>query len=168
MNSVETGLFLDAMSKTSTTVTIITTNGDAGRGGVTVSAMCSISAERPTVMVCVHHLSSVAAQIQENEVFCVNILTNKQSHIADTFAGRIKEEDGDKFGCATWHDMATGSPGLIGSLASFDCTLVKQMRWDTHFMYLGDVVDIDKSGDDTLPLLYTSRAYGSPCTDTKA
>ena len=165
---VETELFLEAMSKASTSVNIITTDGPAGRAGVTVSAMCSVSAGRPTVMVCVHHLSPAAPLIQENGVFCVNMLTDEQSHISDTFAGRIKTEDGNKFSCADWHPLATGCPGLVGSLVSLDCTLVEQMRWDTHHMFLGEVVDVESTDDDALPLLYACRSYGSPSFDMHA
>lgn len=165
---VETELFLEAMSKASTSVNIITTDGRTGRVGVTVSAMCSVSADRPTVMVCVHHMSPAAPLIQENGVFCVNMLTDEQSYISDTFAGRLKTEDGNKFSCAEWHPMATGCPGLVGSLVSFDCTLVQQMRWDTHHMFLGEVVDIEHAGDEALPLLYACRAYGSPNFETSA
>lgn len=159
---VETEKFLEAMSNASTSVNIVTTGGSAGRAGVTISAMCSVSADHPTVLVCVHHLSPAARMIEENGVFCVNLLTAEQSHISDTFAGRIKREDGDKFGCADWISMATGSPGLVGALVSFDCTVVQKMRWDTHHVYLGEVVDIERVGDDALPLIYACRSYGAP------
>ncbi len=159
---VESELFIDAMSQMSTSVNIVTTHGAAGRGGVTVSAMCSVSAERPTVLACVHHLSPAAALIEENGVFCINVLNDAQSYIADTFAGRIKRADGDKFGCADWRSMATGSPALIGSLISFDCTVVQQLRWDTHHVFLGSVVDVERDDTQALPLIYACRNYGSP------
>lgn len=159
---METEVFLEAMSNASTSVNIVTTDGPAGRAGVTISAMCSVSADHPTVLVCVHHLSPAAPLIEENGVFCVNLLTAEQSHISDTFAGRIKREDGNKFGCAEWISMATGSPGLVGALVSFDCTVVNKMQWDTHHVYLGEVVDIERVGDDALPLIYACRSYGAP------
>ena len=165
---METDRFLDAMSSASTSVNIVTTDGSAGRAGVTISAMCSVSADHPTVLVCVHHLSPAASMIEENGVFCVNLLTAEQSAISDTFAGRIKREDNDKFGCAEWISMATGSPGLIGALASFDCTVVQKTRWDTHYVYLGEVVDIERVSGDALPLIYACRSYGAPRFDGHA
>lgn len=165
---METDKFLDAMSNASTSVNIVTTDGSAGRVGVTISAMCSVSADHPTVLVCVHHLSPAAKMIEENGVFCVNLLAAEQSHISDTFAGRIKRDDGNKFGCAEWISMATGSPGLVGAVASFDCTVVQKMTWDTHHVFLGEVVDIERVGDDVLPLIYACRSYGSPSLQTHA
>jgi flavin reductase (DIM6/NTAB) family NADH-FMN oxidoreductase RutF len=165
---VETDKFLEAMSSASTSVNIVTTDGSAGRAGVTISAMCPVSADHPTVLVCVHHLSPAAKLIEENGVFCVNLLTTEQSNISDIFAGRLERNGGDKFSCAEWISMATGSPGLVGALASFDCTVVQKMRWDTHYVYLGEVVDIERVGDDALPLIYGYRSYGSPSLQNHA
>lgn len=154
--------FLEAMSKASNTVNVITTDGLVGRSGVTVSAMCSVSADRPTVLVCVHHLSPAAYAIRENGVFCVNVLKDDQSHISDTFAGRIKRDDGDKFGCADWARLETGSPVLGGALAAFDCRLVQATRWDTHWMFLGEVVGVDSEDEPAMPLLHVQRSYATP------
>ncbi len=89
--------FLDGMSHAACTVNIVTTDGPAGRAGVTVSAMASVSADSdwPTLLVCVHHLSPAAAKIVENGVLCVNVLRDDQSYISDTFAGRFRDEIGD-------------------------------------------------------------------------
>lgn len=40
--------FLEAMSRAANSVTVVTTDGVAGRLGVTVSAMCSVSVEDPS------------------------------------------------------------------------------------------------------------------------
>src|SRR4030088_3827666 len=81
--------FLDGMSRAAFCVNVVTTDGPAGRAGVTVSAMSSVSADgnSPTVLVCIHHQSRTAAAIVENGVFCLNILRDDQSDIADRFGG---------------------------------------------------------------------------------
>ncbi|EBA01956.1 flavin reductase-like, FMN-binding protein [Rhodobacterales bacterium HTCC2150] len=86
--------FLTGMSCAACTVNIVTTDGPAGRAGVTVSAMSSVSADtpKPTLLVCVHHLSPAADLILENGVFCVNVLRDDQGYISDTFAGRFKDQ----------------------------------------------------------------------------
>src|SRR6201996_7752069 len=90
--------FLSGMSRAAFCVNVVTTNGPAGRAGVTVSAMSSVSADgdNPTILVCIHHQSRTAAAIVENGVFCINILRDDQSSIADHFGGR-KVGDADKF-----------------------------------------------------------------------
>ena len=46
--------FLTGMSNAACTVSVVTTDGPAGRFGVTVSAMASVSADtpKPTLLVC--------------------------------------------------------------------------------------------------------------------
>src|SRR5277367_7027258 len=84
--------FLSGMSHAACTVNVVTTDGVAGRHGVTVSAMVSVSADtpQPTLLVCIHHLSPVVTALLENGVFCVNVLRDDQAHISDNFAGRSR------------------------------------------------------------------------------
>ncbi|MBD9628148.1 flavin reductase [Ensifer sp. ENS06] len=154
--------FLEGMSHAACTVNIVTTDGPAGRAGVTVSAMASVSADSawPTMLVCVHHLSPAAAKIVENGVLCVNVLRDDQSYISDTFAGRFKEEVSDKFECAEWSPMPSGAPRIIDPLVAFDCRLLTSEKVGTHYMFLCAVRDlhISRSGS---PLIYANRAYGA-------
>ena len=152
--------FLEAMSRAATSVSVVTTDGPAGRAGVTVSAMCSVSADRPSLLVCIHQLSPACDTIKANGNFCVNVLRADQSAISDTFAGRMTERGGDKFRCATWRRLATGAPALERPLAAFDCTLMKHVAWGSHFVVIGDIVDVE--ADDGTPLIYVHRAYGVP------
>jgi len=67
--------FLDAMSRAVSSVCVVTTDGPAGRGGVTVSAMTSVSADgdAPTMLVCVNASASAAPLLLENKAFCINM-----------------------------------------------------------------------------------------------
>jgi len=64
------GAFLVGHEHAACTVNVVTTDGPAGRHGVTVSAMVSVSADTPqrTLLVCIHHRSAVAAAVLENRV----------------------------------------------------------------------------------------------------
>ena len=155
--------FLDGMSYTACTVSVVTTDGELGRAGVTVSAMSSVSADtpRPTLLVCVHHLSRAASKIVENGVFCVNVLQDHQAHISDTFAGRRDTRDGDRFSCAEWTTQVTGAPRVVDPLVAFDCDVVSSERVGTHHVFIGEVRDIFTSHQGS-PLIFANRAYGSP------
>jgi flavin reductase (DIM6/NTAB) family NADH-FMN oxidoreductase RutF len=155
--------FLEGMSHTASTVNIVTTDGPEGRAGVTVSAMSSVSADTPapSLLVCVHHLSSACSAILKNGVFCVNVLRDDQSYISDTFAGRIEPEDGDKFSCAEWVIQTTGAPRVIDPLVAFDCRLTHSELFGTHYVMFGEVEDIFIA-QEGLPLIYTGRRYGTP------
>src|SRR5277367_5810258 len=114
--------FLVGMSHAACTVNVVTTDGVAGRHGVTVSAMVSVSADtpQPTLLVCIHHLSPAVAALLENEVFCVNVLRDDQAHISDNFAGRGGVQGAAKFECASWTTQVTGAPRVVDCLVAFD------------------------------------------------
>ncbi|MEI8056377.1 MAG: LysR substrate-binding domain-containing protein [Actinomycetes bacterium] len=155
--------FLDGMSRAAATVSVVTTDGPAGRAGVTVSAMSAVSAdsERPSLLVCVHHLSPAAEAIKANGVFCVNVLRDSQAFVSDTFAGRIRTDSGEKFDVGTWRTLVTGSPALHDALVAFDCRLKESMRYGSHHVFIGELeeAEVAESGPS---LIYANRAYGSP------
>ena len=153
--------FLEGMSFVAATVNVVTTDGPAGRAGVTVSAMSSVSADtpKPTLLVCVHHKSPAADAIRENGVFCVNILRDDQSYISDAFAGRFRETLDDKFDCADWVTETTGAPRVASPLAAFDCRMTGSDLVGTHYVFFGEVQAIYTSERGS-PLVYSQRAYG--------
>jgi flavin reductase (DIM6/NTAB) family NADH-FMN oxidoreductase RutF/DNA-binding transcriptional LysR family regulator len=155
--------FLEGMSRAACTVSIVTTDGAGGRAGVTVSAMTSVSADtpQPTLLVCVHHQSAAAQAIATNGVFCVNVLRDEHSIISDVFAGRSATASGNKFDCAKWLTLKTGAPALVDSIVAFDCRLMQQFRFGTHWVFVGLLDDIVISHPGT-PLVYANRAYGVP------
>ena len=155
--------FLLGMRHAACTVNVVTTDGAAGRHGVTVSAMVSVSADtpQPTLLVCLHHKSAVAEAVLENGVFCVNVLRDDQAHISDHFAGRSEARGADKFACTEWATQVTGAPRVLDALASFDCRVTASERVGSHFVVFGTVQDIQVASGGA-PLIYANRAYGVP------
>ena len=154
--------FLAGMSNIAATVNVVTTDGPAGRAGATVSAMSSVSADtpKPTLLVCVHRESNSATAILENGVFCVNVLREDQSYLADIFAGRFSDEVEDKFGYTPWQPAVTGSPRVVDPLVAFDCRTVSSDLVGTHHVFFGEVEDVFIAGHGT-PLIYSNRSYGA-------
>lgn len=155
--------FISGMSHAACTVNVVTTDGPAGRAGVTVSAMASVSADtpRPTLLVCINELSTTAEKILQNGVFCVNVLRDSQGYISDTFAGRFRDRVTEKFEVADWVAMPSGSPRVTDPLVAFDCSIVSCEKVGTHFVVMGEVDDIFTTGQGS-PLIYANRAYGTP------
>ncbi len=154
--------FLAAMSQAACTVSVVTTDGPAGRAGVTISAMTSVSADtpQPTLLVCVHHRCRAAEAILGNGAFCVNVLRDDQSTISDHFAGRVPAPGGDRFACADWTAEKTGAPRVVDPLVAFDCRLLSGERVGTHHVFIGAVEDVFIAPGGA-PLIYANRAYGS-------
>lgn len=154
------GLFLESMSRVASAVTVVTTDGDAGRFGVTVSSMTSVSADtsRPSLLVSIHHLSPAGEAIRKNKRFCANVLSGNQSFVSDLFSGRLKHLADDRFSAIGWHSSETGSPVIDGAIASLDCELKTALLWGTHFILIGEVERIELSRQRS-PLVYANRGY---------
>ncbi len=156
--------FLSGMSHAAATVTVVTTDGAAGRFGLTVSAMASVSADgtRPTLLICIHHRSAASAALLANGVFCVNVLRDDQAYVSDTFAGRTGQAAPDKFTGALWTTQVTGAPRIVDPLVAFDCRVLRSERVGSHYVVVGEVADVFVAVGGGAPLVYANRAYGTP------
>jgi len=152
--------FLEGMSRAAASVSVVTTDGASGRGGVTVSAMTSISAdgEAPTMLTCLNASSSALPLVLENGCFCINVLRIGQTDISDVFSSRRPAPGGDKFNSVQVGTLATGAPVLTEALVSFDCTLISAERHGTHHICIGAVEAVRVASDGD-PLLYGMRKY---------
>ena len=153
-------VFVQAMRGAATGVNIVTTDGTAGRFGLTVSAFSSVSAEPPMVLVCINRRSPACTAMHKNRRFCVNVLSEAQRAIADSFAGDPATGRAYDFGVASWTVSQTGSPILDKSIASFDCAVATVIDAGSHSIFVAQVTG-SNAGDDA-PLLYTGRDYGRP------
>lgn len=152
--------FLEGMSRAAASVSVVTTGGPAGRGGVTVSAMTSISAEgdKPTMLTCLNATSSALPLVLENGCFCINVLRTGQTDISDVFSSRLPAPGGDKFNAVETEVMVTGAPRIMAALVSFDCRLISAERIGTHHICIG-AVEAVVSAPEGEPLLYGMRRY---------
>ena len=160
--------FLDAMSHVPSTVYVVTTDGPAGRYGMTVSALSSVTAEteRPTLLICVNRTCSSAYALLHNAVFCVNVLRDTQRVLAERFAGQHGADTMEKrFASADWVATDTGAPRMIGALAAFDCRIASRKDIGTHHVLFGEVMNTHLDGGG-LPLVYARRSYQTIQTNT--
>jgi len=149
--------FIQGMAQAASSVTVVTTDGKARKAGLTVSAMCSVTADDPALLICVNQASSAGDMIARNGRFCVHLLRDDQANLSDIFAGHGEI---DRFEAATWTSLETGAPVLDDHLVAFDCRLVKEDSWGTHRIFIGEVVATSlKEGD---ALLHVNRQYARP------
>ena len=152
--------FVAAMAKAATGVSVVTTDGEAGRFGITVSAVSSVSAEPPMVLVCINRKSPAVAAIAANARFAVNMLAGHQSGIARTFAGRPDEGAPYDFSRHDWSEGTTGLPCLAEAAARFECLLDSAIDAGTHRIFIGRVVAAGAGSVD--PLVYAARDFRRP------
>ncbi|MGO4568512.1 flavin reductase [Rhizobium sp. 2YAF20] len=149
--------FRNAMARVCAPVNVITTNGPAGRGGFTATAMCSVTDEPPTLLVCMNSRSAQTGLFFKNRRFCVNVLTQEHKNLADFFAGQRTKMD-ERYAAAEWTELHSGSQALSDAIVSFDCRLTEARLVGTHHIFIGEVIDI-RSRKDGHALLYFDRNY---------
>lgn len=157
-NEVSSQNYRDAMARFAGAVHVITTDGAAGRRGVTVIAACSVSDEPPTILACLNRQNPKNDLFVKNGVFALNTLSASQQDVSNAFSGFGGIAPEDRFLHGEWETLATGAPVLKGALAVFDCELIEAKEIATHRIYFGRVTDI-RIGDNLSPLLYHERGY---------
>jgi flavin reductase (DIM6/NTAB) family NADH-FMN oxidoreductase RutF len=155
--AVDRGDFLTAMRAVANSVTVVTTDGKAGRHGGTVSAFCSVSADPPTVLVCLHGDSRIAETVAENGSFCVNVLTTSNQHCSDRFAGRHDNEVEDRFTDIALEESSDITAPIIEGSTAFCCDIKETVTSGTHRIFIGRVMSVKAGKPD--PLLYFDGAY---------
>lgn len=148
--------FRSAMARLGAAVNIITTDGVAGRAGFTASAVCSVTDEPPTLLVCLNRNASVYPAFQKNGVLCVNTLAAGHQVISNLFGGKTPMES--RFEAGHWTRACSGAPVLLDSAVSFDCRVTHATSVGTHDVIFCEVLAISV-GDATHGLIYFDRAY---------
>lgn len=148
--------FIAAMRGVACPITVVTTDGPGGRHGATVSAFASVSADPPTVLVCLMADSRIAGAVTANGAFCVNVLDDASAAIADRFAGRHDTLIENRFNDVPC-DGAPGEAPRIARATSFGCRIVHKVQSGSHLVVLGGVLDVRAALEN--PLTYRNGAY---------
>jgi flavin reductase (DIM6/NTAB) family NADH-FMN oxidoreductase RutF len=146
--------FKAAMRRFATGVAVVTTTLDERIHGFTANAFASVTAEPPTVLICVNRNARAHPLISASQRFCVNILAHEQQALAEQFAGG---EPQTRFDGVAYRLGPSGSPILAGTLAYMDCTLGEELTSGTHTIFLGSVIEAGQR--EGSPLGYYDRHY---------
>jgi flavin reductase len=150
--------YRDAMARLGAAVNVITSDGPGGRRGFTATAVCSVTDDPPTLLVCMNRGSDSEPAFMENQVLCVNVLTAAQEFLSPLFAGFTEADMEARFAAVDWTALATGSPVLVGAAASFDCKVVSVTDVGTHHVMFCEVQAVAAEGAAE-GLVYFSRGY---------
>lgn len=157
--TVSRELFRDAMARLGAAVNVVTTDGVAGRAGFTASAVCSVTDDPPTLLVCLNRSARGSAAIRMNAVMCVNTLAAGQDALSDAFAGKGGLDTDGRFALARWSSLATGAPVLEdAAIVAFDCRITEVVEKGTHSVLFGEIQAIRQGRQDGA-LIWYGRGY---------
>jgi flavin reductase len=149
--------FVEAMSRVASSVWIATTDGPGGRLGLTVSAVTSVTADPPTVLICVNRKTPIESAIRESFRFVISALRADQRTTALTFAGRPRDGEPYDFSTSSWTAAPSGVPMLSGAVAWLDCHVVATHQIGTHSIFIGRVEHAGSGAG--MPLVYGRRSF---------
>lgn len=154
---VDAVLFRACLRRVPAQVGVVSTRHAGVRNALTATAISSLSAEPPQVLVCMHHLTRVATLVQKAGHFAINFLSLQQKAVAQQCAISGLDAE-DRFAVGEWEDgAATGMPLLGGAAVNLECELTGAARHATHFVLVGLVVGARFAA--AAPLLYHDGAY---------
>lgn len=148
--------FKAIMGKFAAGVTVVTTvDGDGKLWGLTATAFTSLSMEPPLCLVCVDKNTGSHGPLSVSRKYAVNILSDKQEDVSNTFASRrddkfeqVKHEAGG----------ATGCPVFPEALGVMECEVTEILPGGDHDIFVGEIKSVRVS--DGNPLVYWGGAYG--------
>jgi flavin reductase (DIM6/NTAB) family NADH-FMN oxidoreductase RutF len=154
-----TEAFRHAFRQLASTVAVMTLVGRDGEPrGMTVTSMCGLSVEPPTLLVCVDRATRTHRDLMATDRFGVDILAEEQHAIAARFA----RSGTDKVVPAEWliDPTAHELPHLTGSVVRLGCTIDAIHPASTHDIVVGRIRTIDVDPQPGAPLLYHDGAFG--------
>lgn len=142
------------MRELAATVNIITTIHKGKKEGLTATAVCSVSAEPPQLLICVNSEAQGHELIKIAKKFALNILKRDQENIANRFAGLDGADRSERFNIGSWSEITTGAPCLDRALVNFDCEVVQHISAGTHSIFIGHIIGCRTENNGGSPLIY--------------
>lgn len=148
--------FRAAMRRLASTVAVVTAQGDGGPVGMAATSITSLTAEPPTVLVCVNRSCSLHPCLGGGAPIAISLLSRHQREVSAAFGGAVPRER--RFEVGTWEDDINGLPALAESQANLSCTVDALVPYATHSIVIARV-DFVRVSEAVAPLIYQDGAY---------
>jgi len=175
---IDPGDLRKALGQFCTGVVVVTGCVEGKPMGFAAQSFVSLSLDPALVGISPARTSASWPEIRRSGHFCINILTQAQKDVCDTFArsagragrtgrtGRAESAgsagipDGDKFSGLVWQGGETGSPILQDVLAWVDCRIEAEHPAGDHTFVIGAVENLEVCAPEAKPLLFFQGRYG--------
>jgi flavin reductase (DIM6/NTAB) family NADH-FMN oxidoreductase RutF len=125
---------------------------------MTVSSFTSVSLNPPLILVCIDKRAGFGADLLPDVcpslAFAVNVLQEDQEALAVRFSTGSEQE---RFAGLDWKPGLSDVPLLAGTVASFTCTVENIVNAGDHFIFVGRVQELRRSGGR--PLVWCESGY---------
>jgi len=150
--------FRDAMGAFATGVTVITmAKPDGALKAMTANAFSSVSLTPPMVLVCVDKNGSMHDWLDEVDAFGVNILTDVQQEISNTFAK--SGENSEPMSGVAYKIGPLGVPVIENVILWTAAKIVHKYDAGDHTIMVGQVEALQTNDTTNRPLLFHKGKY---------
>lgn len=150
--------FKQAMRRLATTVALVTTGQGDSWAGMAATAVVSVCADPPTLLVAVNRASSIHPTLQAQQRFCVNLLSERHRDLVGDFSGKKKGRE--RFESGNWETGPDGLPVLADALASLNCRTETTLDVGTHTLFIGRVEGV-VNHDEIDPLVWVDGGFAT-------
>lgn len=147
--------FRAIMRSFANSVTVITTGLGGHVHGMTATAIASVSADPPTVLVVLHKGTRTHPLVCSSRRFGINLLAEHQVELGVRFASKHDRP----FDGVPHRLSGNGVPMLCGVLATLECETLQELDAGTHTIFVGRVLDGRSLG--SAPLVYHAGGYAA-------
>lgn len=165
---VEASAFRATMRRVPSPIVVVTAQGPEEARGITIGSFTSVALDPPLVSFNVGEDSRMHDVIEACSRYAVQVLSEKQVHLAKRFA-----EPGltgtEQFESVPTTRDEHGTPHIEGVSARFHCASHSSMSAGDHTLYVGRVVEIDEPPNGGAVLYHESsyRGVGSELPSTE-
>ena len=137
-----------------TGITVITTSYNEQPYGFTANSFASVSLEPPIVLFCLKTESETNKAFQGSKRFAINILSDKQEAVSNTFAS---SKNSQEVRFEQVELLSNYAPVIKGGLGYLVGDIIKYEEVGDHIVYYGQVTEGQHVEGN--PLLYAKGGY---------
>jgi flavin reductase (DIM6/NTAB) family NADH-FMN oxidoreductase RutF len=154
---ISSDIFKQSMRLLAGGVCIVATNSGGKWHGLTMTAVCSLTMDPPSLIACVNRDAGAHHTMSETRRVSVNVLTHEHMDLAELFSSS-KIKGSVRFDEKKWIGMASGVPALVDALAVFDCEVVQETTVGQHSVFFCEVRNV-RLQPDGRPLVHFNREF---------
>ena len=152
--------FRETMSRFPAAVCVVTSNGAAGRCGITASSVCPVTDEPPIVSFCINRQSRTNRVFKINGSVAINLLRDTQVEVAKCFAGQTDLSLEDRFSGWHWSRGIDGAPLLDQAVSTLQGRIGMTVEAGTHTVFLVTLTHACFAGE-AAPSIYFHRTFST-------
>ncbi|MFK4754698.1 flavin reductase family protein [Oceanobacter antarcticus] len=136
-------------------VSILSFTDGQQTAGLTATAVMSITATPPRLMVCVNQSTFAHTLVKEGNSVCINVLSSADQYQAQIFAGMVSDIAPEaRFDQGGWIQPENMAPQLPSALVNLQCQIVEILPASSHSMVVCEVIQVCTHPDQREALVY--------------